>query len=98
MEKVKLTEEAKVMLRLIFLGKMTEPVNEEQCCHLAILDEAGFIDSFTTKDDPFDYANLSITKKGKAYLALNPKLENPSIKDNTEFWGNLFVSVVSLFV
>lgn len=98
MEKIELSEEAKIYLRLIFLEEEFEISYKSQTTHLALLEYEGLIDNYPTNDDVFGFGNMTITNKGLAYLALNPTLKNPSLFDDLKHLSSSALTALSIYV
>lgn len=97
MKKIKLTDKAKLYLVMIDNDQEITIRNKEQVRHLALLENEGLIENYPTKDDEFGYGNMEITTKGKAYLATNPTLDDPSILDDKEFVFSTAISIIKEF-
>lgn len=97
MEKIELTDMAKIILLLVDKGLYVAPQSKEEERQVALLVYEELVDSQSTKDSMYDYDFLEITTKGRAYLACNPELKNPSVWKDYKFLTSTAISVVQTF-
>ncbi len=94
MEKVKLTDRCKEILRGLN-DKTYKPLKEDNEA-LLLLHEYGFLTDKRLSGG--EIYNCRITSKGEAYLYDNPKLNNPSIWDDKKYIITTVISVVALII
>lgn len=94
MEKVKLTDRCKEILRGLY-DKTYQPLKEDNEA-LLLLHEYGFLAGNRLSSG--EIYTCRITPKGEAYLYDNPKLKNPSIWDDKKFWITTVIAVLALII
>lgn len=94
MDKIKLTERAKEILRLLKDNKYK--VRDADREDLNLLEIEGLGTGQRLTDHSFH--TFKITDMGSAYLYSNPKLSNPSIWDDKKYIITTLISVVALII
>lgn len=94
MEKIKLSNRAKEILRLLKDKKYN--VNDDDREDLNLLEMEGLGSGQKLTDH--SYNTFRITDKGRAYIYSNPKLYNPSIWDDKKYIITTVISVLALIL
>ena len=99
MEKIKLSKDSKRILRALYNGKYGNLVPEADLDVFNLLEVEGFVKSAHTKGDGnIEMVAPRLTDEGRAYIASNPFLHNPSIWDDKKYIINTIISVAALAV
>ena len=94
MEKIELPDECKFILLCIANNTFHPTLKEEEKGWLAILEHEGLIKQI--KDAKGGCIISELTTKGRAYLAANPKLKNPSFWDDKNALVDHLINLVGL--
>jgi hypothetical protein len=99
MEKIKLSENQKRLLRSLYEKKYPEVVPIEDFEDFNLLEVEGLVNAAHCRGmQGLSLHNPSITEKGLAYITSNPTLQNPSIWDDKKYVINTIISVIALLV
>lgn len=99
MEKVKLSKDCRRIMLAMYNGNYSDRVPENDLEAFTILEVEGLAKSAHTKGDGhIEMLAARLTEEGLAYIAVNPKLKNPSILDDKKYIINTIISVVALAV
>ena len=96
MEKIKLTDKCKDILRMLHEKKYSPIPDAEDQKALFLLREEGLIAANSYSSG--EIYTCRISPKGEAYLYSNPKLKNPSIWDDKKYLITTAISVFALVI
>lgn len=96
MDKINLSKAEKRILLQLAENKYPVQVPTEDWDAMNLLEVNHFVT--TNKVNGGIFINPQLSNLGKAYLAANPKLKNPSIWDDKKYIVNTVISVVALAV
>lgn len=95
MDKIQLPDESKFILVGIAKHLFCPSHTPEENGWIAILEEENLIS--VTKDTVGGYIKGELTTKGRAYLATNPELKNPSFWDDKHAVVDHFINVIKFW-
>jgi len=99
MEKVKLSKDSKRILLALYNKNYPDRVPENDLEEFNLLEVEGFVKSAHAKGDGhIEMLAPQLTNEGRAYIATNPSLNNPTIWDDKKYIINTIISVLALVV
>lgn len=99
MERIRLSKDSKRVLVALYNFNYGNRVPETDLDVFNILEVEGLTISAHAKGEGHvEFLNPRLTEEGRAYIASNPSLKNPSIWDDKKYIINTFISVVALAV
>lgn len=99
MEKIKLTPNAKKILRELKHADYPQVIFKEDNDDMMLLADYGLITlSKSTGWFAGSYNCQGLTVKGRAYLYANPQLKDPSIWDDKKYWITTAISFIAIIL
>ena len=95
MDRIKLSKEEKLLLKRLSARKYPDQVLEEDLKVFMILENESLVHGTKGKDG---ILAPRLTAMGEAYIALNPKLKNPSIWEDTKYIINTTIPIIALII
>ena len=99
MNKIKLTQRQKAILTQLRTNEYPTSIPEEDVDDIYVLMEHNLVKTLDVSDKSGRMMICpELTDTGKAYIAINPKLNNPSVWDDTKYIINTIISIAALIV
>ena len=99
MDKIKLNKNQKLILKSLRNGDYQTSIPDKDIDDIFVLKEHNLITAIEVSDKAGRTLICpELTDRGKAYIATNPTLKNPSILDDKKYIINTIISVAALIV
>ena len=99
MDKIKLSINQKVILNSLRDGNYSASIPDKDIDDIFVLKELNLITAIEVSDKSRRMLICpELTDRGKAYIASNPTLKNPTIWDDKKYIINTIISVAALIV
>lgn len=99
MNKIKLTQRQKAILTQLHINEYPTDIPNDDVDDIYVLMEYNLVKTLDVSDKSGRMMTCpELTDSGKAYMAINPKLNNPSVWDDTKYIINTIISIAALIV
>lgn len=99
MDKIKLSKNQKVILNSLRDGNYSASIHDKDIDDIFVLKEFNLITAIEVSDKSRRLLICpELTVRGKAYIASNPTLKNPTIWDDKKYIINTIISIAALIV
>lgn len=99
MDKIKLNKNQKLILKSLRNGDYQASIPDRDIDDIFVLKELNLITAIEVSDKSGRTLICpELTDRGKAYMASNPRLKNPTIWDDKKYIINTIISVAALIV
>ena len=99
MDEIKLSKNQKVILKDLRNGDYPASIPDKDTDDIFVLKELNLIKAIEVSDKSGQLLICpELTDRGKAYIASNPTLKNPTIWDDKKYIINTIISIAALIV